>query len=223
MGSERRIEEPARSRRIAVRHSPAEAAQVAETVRQDPAAFWKDPHEHGRAKHRDTSSPLPVSTPAPVIVHTTADAKGQLGFGFVRDLPSSDLPLPLPPPHATGPARKQRGGRFLLACGIHTAAHALDVCPACAQAAEETAARLDEVMAGRGHAVAGAKGKATKIERYGSARGPAVPPKFNAVTIREARERKAREQKKAARETKAVRETKAAREEKKAARKAVAG
>jgi hypothetical protein len=82
--------------------------------------------------------------------------------------------------------------RWELACGLHTAAQPLTTCPVCACAAEETNASVAALMAKRGHhAATAAKSMATKIERYGSARHNAPPPKSNAVTLREARRAKA--------------------------------
>lgn len=91
----------------------------------------------------------------------------------------------------TGPAVRVSARRWALACGVHTAARALDLCPVCARAAEETVARVDELMSTRGHAGAGTKAVATKIARYGNARHGAPAPKSNAVTLREARRKAA--------------------------------
>lgn len=92
----------------------------------------------------------------------------------------------------TGPAVRVSARRWALACLIHTAARPLELCPVCARAAEETLARVDLLMSTRGHAGSGAKAVATKIERYGSARHGAPPPKSNAVTLRESRKAAAR-------------------------------
>jgi hypothetical protein len=110
--------------------------------------------------------------------------------GTKPETPAIEAPLPaIEVP--TGPAVRVSARRWALACGVHTAARPLELCPVCARAAEETVARVDELMSTRGHAGAGTKAVATKIERYGSARHGAPPPKSNAVTLREARRKAA--------------------------------
>lgn len=92
-------------------------------------------------------------------------------------------------PTVSGPATRLNQHTWALACGIHTARRALRTCPVCARAYEETVAHVDEVLAERRWLHTGAKAVATKIERYGSTRHNAPPPKSNAVTLREARKK----------------------------------
>lgn len=138
------------------------ADREAERVRSAPADFWREPRS---GKHAAATAEAAMKVP---------------------ESRSSSAPT------FAGPAERVSARRWLLACGVHTSRRALELCPVCARATEETVARVDLLMSTRGHAGSGAKAVATKIERYGSARHGAPPPKSNAVTLREARKAAAR-------------------------------